>query len=202
MPLVALFVGLLPAAGAYAAVDVTVQPPAVSRVAFDRRWPPREMPVSADFGAVCSNVFEIEANIASSVESLSPTGVRIYPTNFSIITRLRVTIYLPKRWPVKLRAHEEGHRAIGEHYYGHADAAAREAASSLIGRSFEASGADRAAAERAAGELVLAALKDAYMQRTHARSAAANARYDAITDHGRRAMLETEAVAAAVASDP
>lgn len=192
----------MPAAGARAAIDVSVQPPTVARVEFDRRWPPREMPVSADFGAVCSNLFEIEANIASSVEVLSPTAVRIYPTNFSIITRLRVTIYLPKRWPVKLRAHEEGHRAIGEHYYGHAEAAARDAAGSLIGRSFEASGADRAAAERVAGELVLAALKDAYMQRTHARSAAANGRYDTITDHGRRAMLESEAIAAAVTDDP
>jgi len=190
------------AAGAHAAIDVTVQPPAVAHVEFDRRWPPREMPVSADFGAVCSNLFEIEANIASSVEVLSPTTVRIYPATFAIITRLKVTIYLPKRWPLKLRAHEEGHRAIGEHYYGHAEVAAREAASSLLGRSFEASGADRAAAERAASELVLAALKNGYIQRTHARSAAANARYDTITDHGRRAMLETEAIAAAVAGDP
>ena len=160
------------------------------------------MPTGSDFGAVTSNLFEIEATIASSVEMLSPTTVRVYPENFAIITRLKVTMYLPKRWPLKLRAHEEGHRAIGEHYYGGAEAAARAAASSLIGRSFEGSGADRPAAERAASELVLAALRDAYMQRTHMRSAAANTRYDAITDHGRRAMLETEAIALAVADDP
>jgi hypothetical protein len=184
-------------------VAVTVEPPAVTRVEFDRREPPPEMPsTSLDGSGVCKNVFEIEASIESSIEWLTPTSVRAYPENFAIITRLEVTIYVAKGSPAKLHAHEEGHRAIGEHYYGDAEAAARTAALSLVGRVFEASGADRAAAERAAGEQILSALKEAFMRRTHARSAAANARYDAITEHGLNAIGEREAVAAAIGHDP
>ena len=121
------------------------------------------MPVAPDGAAVCSNVFEIEASIESAIDVLAPTAVRAHPENFELTTRLKVTIYMPTGAPQKLRAHEEGHRAIGEHYYRNAEAAAREAATALVGRSFEGSGADRAAAERAAGELVLAALKDGFM---------------------------------------
>ncbi|HEY3519337.1 MAG TPA: hypothetical protein VGL98_19960 [Gammaproteobacteria bacterium] len=161
------------------------------------------MPADAGEGsAACSNVFEIEAKIASAVEVLSPTTVRVYPDRFDITTRLRTTIYLPSGSPDKLRRHEEGHRAIGEHYYGYATSAAEAAAQSLLGRAFEASGADRAAAEQAAGVLVRTALRDEFMQRTHARSAAANARYDAATDHGRNAIAEADAIVFVLAEDP
>jgi hypothetical protein len=202
LPAAIALAGWLPAANGQV-VTVTVEPPAVARVEFDRRQPPPEMPgTSVDGSGVCKNVFEIEAGVASSMEWLTPTSVRAYPENFEIITRLEVTIYTAKGSPAKLHAHEEGHRAIGEHYYGGAEAAARQAALSLVGRSFEASGTDRAATERAAGERVLSALKEAFMQRTHARSAAANARYDAITEHGLNGIGEREAIAAAIGHDP
>ena len=182
---------------------MTVEPPLRADVVFERGQPPSHMPADAGEGsAACSNVFEIEAKIASSVDVLSPTTVRVYPDRFDITTRLRTTIYLPSGAPDKLRAHEEGHRAIGEHYYGRAESAAEAAAQSLVGREFEASGADRAAAEQAAGALVRTALRDAFMERTHARSAAANARYDAATDHGRNAVTEADAVVSAIAEDP
>jgi hypothetical protein len=194
---------LLPAANASAPVTVTVEPPIREQIIFDRDRPPRRLPTDAGEGsAACSNVFEIEANIESAVEVLSPTTVRVYPDTFDITTRLKSTIYLPARRAFELRDHEEGHRAIGEHYYGHAEQVAREAAEALRGRSFDASGADRAAAEQAAGELVLAALRDAFMEKTHARSAAANARYDAVTDHGRHPITKADAIVLVIAEDP
>jgi hypothetical protein len=204
LPIAAACFGiLLPAAKAAASVTVTVEPPLRADVGFDRDRPPSHVPADVSEGsAVCSNVFEIEAKIASAVEVLSPTTVRLYPDRFDITTRLRTTIYLPSGSPDKLRKHEEGHRAIGEHYYGYAKSAAETAAQPLVGRAFEASGADRAAAEQAAGVLVRAALRDAFMQRTHARSAAANARYDAATDHGRNAVTEEDAIVFAIAEDP
>ena len=194
---------LLPAAKASSSVTVTVEPPLRADVVFDRDQPPSHMPADAGEGsAACSNLFEIEASITSAVEVVSPTTVRVHPDRFDITTRLRTTIYLPSGSPAKLRAHEEGHRAIGEHYYGHAESAAQEAAQSLVGRAFEASGADRAAAEQAAGALVRTALRDAFMRRTHARSAAANVRYDAVTDHGRNAIAEADAIVFVIAEDP
>ena len=80
-----------------AAVEVVVEPPTVTRIEFDGRQPPPEMRgAGADGSALCSNVFEIEAEIGSALEVLSPTTVRVYPGDFDIVTRLRVTIYMPK----------------------------------------------------------------------------------------------------------
>jgi hypothetical protein len=195
--------GVSLAAGAHGAVQVTVEPPAVAYVEFDPRRPPDDLPGAGGDGAgVCQNVFEIEASISSSIEVLSPTAVRAFPTDFDIITRLRVTIFTPHGSPQQLLEHENGHRRIGEYYYRAAESAAREAAASLQGAAFEADGPDRAAAEQAVGEQVLAALKDGFMTRTHARSAAANARYDSLTRHGLAAIAEADAVAAALAQDP
>lgn len=193
------FGGLL-ASQAAASVDVDVEPPTVTRIEFDPRDPPRDVP--RDGSGLCRNVFEIEAAIMSSIEVLSPGTIRAYPDRVEVTTRLKATIYTPQGAAQKLRDHEEGHRAIGAHYYSGADRAAREAATSLLARAFDASGADRAGAEQAVQAMILAALKDAYMQRTQARSAAANARYDAITDHGRDAIAETVAVALAIRQDP
>ena len=67
---------------------------------------------------------------------------------------------------------------------------------------FEANSADRAATKQATNVLVRTALRDAFMQRTHARSAAANARYDRATDHGRNALAEADAIVFAIAEDP
>lgn len=195
--------GLLAAGGVHGAVDVTVAPPAVARVDFDPRRPPEALPSgSADGGAVCHTVFEIEATILSSLEWLTPTTVRAYPADFELITRLKITIYTPQDAPAELRAHEEGHRAIAQHYYRDAEQAARDAAALVQSRAFDADGADRTAAEQAVGASMRAALRDAYMQKTQARSAAANARYDAITRHGLEALAATDAVTAAIAHDP
>lgn len=195
--------GALLATGAEGAVEVSVEPPTVAYVEYDPRRPPAELPGDGGDGVgVCQNVFEIEASISSSIDVLSPTAVRAYPADFTIITRLRVTIYTPHGAPQQLLEHEHGHRTIGEYYYGNAEAAARAAAASLQGAPFEAHGADRTAAERAVGEQVLDALKNGFMLRTHARSAAANARYDAITRHGLADVAQADAISAALAQDP
>jgi hypothetical protein len=194
---------LLGAAAAQGAVAVTVEQPTVTHVDFDPRKPPDDMPSGgADGGALCHTVFEIESRIASSIEMLTPTTVRAYPADFEIVTRLKVTIYTPRTAPDQLRAHEEGHRTIAEHYYRNAATAARDAAASVQSRSFEADGVDRAAAEQAVGALMRAALRDAFMQQTQVRSAHANARYDAITRHGLEPLEATDAVVAALAQDP
>jgi hypothetical protein len=185
---------MLPAAGAQADIVVTVEPATRARVLFERDKPPPEMPItSAEGSAACSNVFEIEATIKSSVEVVSPTAVRVYPETFEIVTRLKSTIYLPDSSPDLLYAHEEGHRAIGEHFHAFSETAAREAAQSLVGQPFEGIGLDRAEAEQRAGKSVLAVLKDEYMKRTQARSAAANARYDEITQHGLNRRIPPQA---------
>ena len=62
---------------------MTVEPPVREQVVFDRDRPPRRLPTDAgENSAACSNVFEIEARIASAVEELSPTTVRVITTRY------------------------------------------------------------------------------------------------------------------------
>jgi len=97
---------------------------------------------------------------------------------------------------------EEAHRRISEYYYKNSTAVATELAEALIGKRFKGTGATRSLAQQNGFDQIVAAYNDAYMARTRARSAAANARFDEITDHGRKPIDEAEAFALAVASDP
>ncbi len=184
-------------------ISIKQEPPTVARVEFDRRRPPPDMPdTGVDGSGLCNNVFEFEAGIGASIEQLSPTTVRVFPEDFDVITRLKVTIYTAKGSPPKLVAHEEGHRLIGEYYYRNAETAAREAIQAIAGRSFEGSGSTRDAAEQAALAQAYAALEAAFTERMQARSRAANARYDDITGHGLKPISEQDAIAMALAEDP
>jgi hypothetical protein len=203
---IALWASALPSALAQkpGMITIKVEPPTVARVEFDRRRPPADMPsTGVDGSGVCNNLFVLDSGVAASIEELSPTSVRAYPEDFDVITRLDVTIYTAKGSPPKLLAHEEGHRMIGEYYYRNAEAAAREAIQTVVGRAFEGSGVNREAAEQAALAKVHAELDAAYTARMQARSSAANARYDSLTAHGLSTTItEEEAIAKAIAEDP
>jgi hypothetical protein len=196
---------LAPLAGVFAqssAVRVTRERPVVERREFDPRRPPRDMPpLTPPESGVCKTTFELAASVTYSAERLSRTRARVYVDELDIVTRLRFDIFTVKDAPPKLRAHEEGHRAIGEHYYRDAEKIAREIGERLIGATFEGTGSDEKAAQQAGFEQVVAALERDYMARVRIPSAAANERFDEITNHGLNALEETEAIARAIAGD-
>ncbi|RPI58703.1 MAG: hypothetical protein EHM50_10265 [Lysobacterales bacterium] len=182
------------------AVRVTREEPIVERMDFDPQRPPRGMPaLTPPESGVCKTTFELSAGVSYSAERLSPTTARIYVDELDIVTRLRFDIFTIENAPPKLRAHEEGHRAIGEHYYEDAARIAGEIGRRLIGATFEGRGADAAAAQRDGFNKVVAEIERAYMARVRIPSAAANERFDEITNHGLNPIDEAEAVALAVA---
>jgi hypothetical protein len=186
-----------------AAVRVRREAPVIERTEFDPRRPPRDMPpLTPPESGVCKTTFELGANVTYSAERLSRTRARIYVDEIDIVTRLFFDIYTVKDAPAKLRAHEEAHRAIGEHYYRDAAKIAEEIGARLIGATFEGTGADEAAAQRDGFEQVIAAIERAYMARVRIPSAAANERFDEITNHGLEPIGETEAIALALAGEP
>ena len=98
-----------------------------------------------------------------------------------------------------MRAHEEAHRAIGEHYYKNAARIAEDIGRRLIGATFDGSGADEEAAQRDGFEKVVAEIERAYMARVRIPSAAANERFDEITNHGLNPIDEADAIKQALA---
>jgi hypothetical protein len=182
------------------AVRVTREDPVVERTEFDPRRPPRGMPpLTPPESGVCQTTFELSASVSYSAEPLSATTTRIYVDALEIVTRLHFHIYTVEHAPPKLRAHEEAHRAIGEHYYGDAARIAEQIGRRLIGDTFSGTGRDQNAAQQNAFEKVVAEIERAYMARMRIPSAAANERFDELTNHGLEPIGEAEAVALAIA---
>jgi hypothetical protein len=174
--------------------------PVIKRTEFDRRRPPSDMPpLTPPESGVCKTTFELAANVTYSTEPLSRTTVRIYVDELDIETRLRFDIFTLRNAPPKLRAHEEGHREIGEHFYENAERIALESGRRLIGATFDGEGRDAQAAQRDAFSKVISAIENDYMARVRIPSSSANERFDEITRHGLDPIDETEAIALAIA---
>ena len=181
-------------------VRVTREEPVILRVEFDPRAPPYGMPsLTPPEAGVCRTTFELDAGVTYSSLRLSRTAARITVDGLDIVTRVRFDIFTALNTPPKLLAHEEGHRAIGEHYYEDAATIADEIGRRLIGKAFDGVGADQEAARRDAFNQVVASIERDYMARTRTPSAAANERFDEITRHGLAEIDEAEAVALAIA---
>jgi hypothetical protein len=193
----------VPLAGQPSAVRVTREEPVVRRTEFDPRRPPRDMPtLTPPESGVCNTTFELAASVSYSAETLSPTTARVYVDELDLTTRLAFDIYTVRGAPDKLRAHEEGHRQIGEHYYRNASTIAADIGRRLIGQSFEGAGIDPDAAQQDGFEKVIAAIEQAYMARVRIPSAAANVRFDEITNHGLNDIGEADAIALAIGVEP
>ena len=155
-------------------------------------------PLTPPESGVCETTFALEASVRYSAERLSSGRSRIYVDGLDIVTKLSFDIYTVKGAPAKLRAHEEGHRAIGEHYYEGAAKIVEEIARRLIGPTYEGRGADEHAAQRDAFGKAVAELERAYMARVRVPSAAANERFDEITQHGLSSIDEADAITLAL----
>ena len=105
---------------------------------------------------------------------------------------LSVVIWLPTNATPQLKAHEEGHRALAEHYYKDAEQIARRHARPLVGRKIPIKATDLDAATRAEMEKVNAQLCDKVIAELEGPCAKAQDVYDEITDHGRKPKPTSE----------
>jgi hypothetical protein len=201
-----LLAGLVPtgtALGQRSGVKVRHERPEIHRIEFEPSAPPPGMPkLTPPESGVCNTTFELETGVSYSAETLTPTQVRITVVELELTTRVTFDIYTLKDAPQKLRDHEEAHRKIGEYYYRDSAAVAGEIGRALIGESFDGEGADEDAAQKNAIDQVLSSIEKDYMARTRDRSAAANVRFDLITNHGLEPIEESVAIKRAVDTDP
>jgi hypothetical protein len=180
-------------------VTVTREDPIIERTEFDPRRPPRDMPeLKPPESGVCKTTFELAASVNYSAERLSRTTARIYVDELDIVTRLHFEIFTVRDGGPKLRAHEEAHRLIGEHYYEGAAQIADEIGRRLIGQTFDGSGKDQEAAQQDAFNRVVEEIERTYMARVRIPSAAANERFDDLTNHGLNPIDEAEAIGLAI----
>ena len=172
--------------------------PEVARKTFDPRNPPATMPaIKKGEEAVAVDWFSVDVTV--DVENLrdrrEPDGTiatsgRI--KSVRIKTGLTVTIWVPERAGASLKEHEEGHRKISEHFYGDAEAAAKQVGTAWIGRSIEGEGNDAQAATQAAIDGAIRKMAEAYLARTQARAQRVHELYDEITDHGRNRRVTVD----------
>ena len=195
---------ILPA-GAWAqrsAVRVHRERSVVQRIQFDPGAPPRGMPkLTPPETGICNATFELATRVNYTTEPFTATTVRIIVTELDLTAGLTLDIYTAADAP-QTRDHEEAHRKISEYYYRNAAAAAERIARALIGETFDGVGTTQDVARQNAVGQILATIERDYMARTRDRSAAANVRFDAITNHGLDAIDANTAIARAVAVDP
>ena len=170
-------------ADARAAVTVEKAPVVVVRKTFDRRDPPKDMPVlGPDADAITNINFTCSANARYATvlrPREGPAGSSTRINDMAIKVGLEITIWVPRGARRKLVDHEEGHRVIGERVYETAERVAREEARRWVGR--RVTGADDDDAVREATRQFC----DAYLDATSNRAGRIGRLYDEITRHGR-----------------
>jgi hypothetical protein len=191
-------------AGAQSAGLVVVRtPPKVSELEFDPRRPPASMPaLTPPEAAVCHYEFGVESGVDYSYEPFDGVSMRLRIDAVTLVTRLEVEVWTPRNARRKLLEHEQGHRRICEYYYANAEAVARAAAEPVLGQRFSGRGATEDEARKAAVARAVGEIERAYMSRTSDRCAAAQQRFDEITQHSTADVEVDEALAQAVAADP
>ena len=178
-------------------------PPSVQQLEFDPRRPPASMPeLTPPEAAVCHYEFSIETGVDYSYEPYDGRAMRLRIDALTVVTNLKIEVWLPRNARRNLVEHEHAHRRICEYYYANAEAAARAAGEPVIGRRFSGRGTTETAARQAAVARAIAEVERAYMSRTSERCDAAQARFDEITEHGTAKVDVDEALAQVVGADP
>ena len=115
-----------------------------------------------------------------------------------VSTELSIKITLPNNPYESLRAHEEGHRNINEHFYETAGRAARHAANSILDKEFSCSADNFEVAKNLAVAQASLAIRTEYLRYVSDPATNANKYYDELTDHGRKMIDPKKAVREAV----
>jgi hypothetical protein len=182
------------------AVKVTKGEVKVGYKTFDpRNLPDPPPPLKGDEAAVCVYSFGVESNVKYGYRAPGngAGGGRTVSTNVElgaveVSVSLSIVIWLPTNATAQLKAHEEGHRAIAEHYYKDADAIAKRVARQVVGRKIPIKASDIEAASRKEIERVNKELCDKVLGEMEGPCAKAQDIYDEITDHGRKTKPTSE----------
>jgi hypothetical protein len=191
---------LIAPAFATAQVEVTRKPPAAVTRTFHPDRPPREMPPLRDGeAAVCESKFLCQVQVEVEVSTAPGERPECRITGIKSELRLDVVIWLPTDGTAKIRAHEDGHRRISEHFYADAEQVAKKIADEYMGQELEIKSADpsdtRPVIQRIANEFC-----QKYLGAVEVPSEKVQMKYDQLTDHGRNKLSEREAIKRAMAA--
>jgi hypothetical protein len=196
---------LLAAAPARGAEGVKVQKGDVTSEYkyFDpRHLPDPAPPLEHGESAVTVYGFGVETYVRYTYAAPAEQGgsVKVNFTIREVTLKLscKVTEWLPEDPPAALRAHEDGHRAIAEHFYKHAEEVARGLAKKEVGQTVTGRGANAESAGNAVIDKVSTRVNDGFSKAITDPCKKAQAAFDRITDHGRNGKDAKEAVEMAI----
>jgi hypothetical protein len=211
IPLLALCIVALapgPQAPDEPAISIERSPSTVERITFNLKSRPADMPpLKGPEAALTQYHFDCAVNLKFDVTDrteLSDGRIRVTAAVKRLRVRLTLAnrIYLPDNANTPLRAHEEGHRQINEQVYDEsAEAAARELAEEVMARTWTAEGADEDSAGKAATDVAVLHLCNAYLERVAGRASRVGDIYDRITQHGKRPIQVARAIKLAFEQD-
>jgi hypothetical protein len=165
---------------------------------FDpKNLPDPPPPLKGNEAAVCVYGFGVESNVkygykAPGNAGRGPVSTTVDLSGVSVRLTLTITVWLPNNANAQLKAHEEGHRTIAEHYYKTAEQVARSIAQKVVGRKIPIRANDLDAAAREEIERVNRELCDQVIAAIDGPCGKAEDIYDEITDHGQKVAPTSE----------
>ncbi len=185
-------------------VTVVKNPVRIDRRVFDPRHPPMQggVPmVKPDEPGLCKSDFSCETELGVEVPRTASRSVRVTINTAKVIMGLHITIWTAAGCSPKVIAHEEGHRKISEIYYRNAEAVARKLAEGVVGQQVTVANSGQKSATQTALSPLEKKMIDAFMTEIEQRCEFAQDRFDAITDHCRNPISESEAITRALAEE-
>jgi hypothetical protein len=130
----------------------------------------------------CSNVLTYEVDSETSLDQTVSVGITV--TGATMHIGLNMDVFLKLDAPPQLRAHEDGHLKICQEIYDGAEASARRATQSVLGRKFSGTGAGRKQALENALNRASEAICSTYRADTAVLANKVSNAYDRITNNG------------------
>ncbi len=178
-------------------VEIVKMPVQVVTRYFDPKRPPRDRPpLRGPEEAVCAGDFLSDASVGAQAQMTDATHAKATINRVKVTLQLTMTIWLPnnpQKWTVE---HEEGHRQISEYYYRDAEAIARRIAESYLGKTVDISGKDLRRALSATVGKIAEEITNEYNRQMPVETT--QDRFDTITEHSRKDIPVTDAVAQAL----
>jgi len=172
---------------------------------YDPRIGDARMPATLpdEAGVTVSNfkcVAVLQGSVVHHMQQGNDVIAEVRVESADIKLALDVTEWISQEGGPKIRAHEDGHRLIAEHFFDRADDSARTIARLLIGTSVFGTGLDSDEAAKNALNIASAHLVRDYMIEVRDRSDRVQHAYDDITHHGTNKVDEMVAIERSLAT--
>jgi len=170
------------------AISVEIANPSVEYTYYERTSSrPPEVPEG--MSAVTRHSFRCNTDLSfQSNKTPGPEGFRFRFQKVKVSLELPILITLPENPSPRLRAHEEGHRKIHEHFYELGAQAAQLAGQAILDKDVTSKEKDYEAAKTDAVAQAGKAVQAEYWKYTKEPAEQAGQYYDEITGHGRNPL--------------